>query len=288
MRPATRDDYRKRLLRVLVHIEKHLDEELALEDLARLAFFSPYHFHRIFRGMVGESVAEHVRRLRLERGARALRLTDRPVTEIAFDAGYETHEAFTRAFHARFGASPSAFRKSSAPAPAPAPGRARLARARAPLPPVEVRELAPLRVAFLRHTGPYRDVGPAWGGFLFWAGSRGLLRGAPRLLGVCHDDPDVTPADKLRYDACLPVGEDFRAEAGVGVQTIAGGPHAVMLHVGPYERLGEAYLRLVGEWLPRSRREARAAPVHEVYLNTPQDTPPEDLRTTLHLPLEDR
>jgi len=286
MRPTTRDDYRKRLLRVLVHIEEHLDEELALEDLARVVFFSPYHFHRIFRGMVGESVAEHVRRLRLERGARALRLTDRPVTRIALDAGYETHEAFTRAFHARFGESPSAFRKSSAPAPAPR--RARLSRSRAPLPPVEVRELAPLRVAFLRHVGPYQEVGPAWGGFLFWAGARGLLREAPRILGVCHDDPDVTPAGKLRYDACLPVGEDFRAEGSVGVQTIAGGPYAVMLHVGPYERLSEAYLRLVGEWLPRSRREARAAPVHEAYLNTPQDTPPEKLRTELYLPLEER
>ena len=60
---------RKRILRVLVHIQTHLDENLALDDLARVAHFSPFHFHRVFRGMMGESVKEHVRRLRLERAA---------------------------------------------------------------------------------------------------------------------------------------------------------------------------------------------------------------------------
>jgi len=62
--------------------------------------------HRIFRGVVGETVAEHIRRLRLERAAQRLKSGERPVTEIAFEAGYEAHEAFTRAFRARFGASP--------------------------------------------------------------------------------------------------------------------------------------------------------------------------------------
>jgi len=77
-------------LRVLVHIQQHLDETIELDELAHIAHFSPYHFHRIFRGMVGESLMEHVRRLRLERAAHRLKFTDTSVTNIAFDAGYET------------------------------------------------------------------------------------------------------------------------------------------------------------------------------------------------------
>src|SRR5437763_4395204 len=110
MRSQTEQAYRERVLRVLVYIQNYLDEALALDELAAVAHFSPYHFHRIFRGMVGESVMEHVRRLRLERVAHRLKSGDQPVTRIAFEAGYEAHEAFTRAFGALFGQSPSQFR----------------------------------------------------------------------------------------------------------------------------------------------------------------------------------
>jgi AraC family transcriptional regulator len=112
MKSLTERDYRKRILRVLVHIQTHLDEALPLDELARVAHFSPYHFHRVFRGMVGESVKEHVRRLRLERAAQRLKLGDQPVVQIALDAGYETHESFTRAFSLLFGMPPSQFRAS--------------------------------------------------------------------------------------------------------------------------------------------------------------------------------
>lgn len=91
-------------------IQRRLDDPPGFRELATRAFISPYHFHRIFRAMVGESPRELVRRLRLERAAHQLRRTPDPVVDIAFAAGYVTHEAFTKAFQAEFGASPSAFR----------------------------------------------------------------------------------------------------------------------------------------------------------------------------------
>lgn len=101
-RTATLQDYKRRILRVLVHVQSHLDEPLALDYLAHLAAFSPCHFHHVFTGMVGESVKEHVRRLRLERAASRLKLSSAPVTDLAFDAGYQSLEGFTRSFHAAF------------------------------------------------------------------------------------------------------------------------------------------------------------------------------------------
>src|SRR5215471_18430069 len=122
MRDSTIQDYQSRILRVLVHIQKNLDSQVSLEELAGIASFSPFHFHRIFSGMVGESVKEHVRRLRLERAAHRLRFAGQPVTEIALDAGYETHESFTRAFGVMFGEPPIEFRNNHrAVAHGPAP-----------------------------------------------------------------------------------------------------------------------------------------------------------------------
>lgn len=112
MRTPTLEDYQKRILKTLVHIQNHLNGDLSLDELADVANFSPLHFHRIFRGLVGESVKEHVRRLRLERAAFQLRFTGQPVTELAFEAGYETLESFSRAFRSMFGESPAEFRKA--------------------------------------------------------------------------------------------------------------------------------------------------------------------------------
>ena len=117
MKLSTEQDYYERIVRALVYIQQHLDEELELERVASVAAFSRYHFNRIFRGLVGESLMEHIRRLRLERAARHLKQLADPITQIALQAGFETHESFTRAFGAMFGVSPSSFRAAHKPAP---------------------------------------------------------------------------------------------------------------------------------------------------------------------------
>jgi AraC family transcriptional regulator len=300
MRSNTLDDYRERILRVLIHIQGHLDEALILDDLARIAHFSPYHFHRVFSGMVGESVMEHIRRLRLERAALRLKLTDEPITRLAFEAGYETHEAFTRAFRAMFGESPSGFRQIHRSVPYPkAPSEVHFtadggldhfnpAVTGEPEMEARVEKIQPFLVAFVRHVGPYNEVGTAWGRLCAWAGPRGLLGPDSTFIGLCHDDPEVTPPDKVRYDACIRVDETFQAEGEVGVQTVAGGDYAVTTHRGPYDRLGQTYARLCGQWLPEHGREPRSAPSFEVYRNNPQTTPPEELLTDVHVPVEVR
>ncbi|MHC4093338.1 MAG: AraC family transcriptional regulator [Planctomycetota bacterium] len=300
MKRQTEETYEERILRVLVHIQGNLDEAWRLEDLAAVAYFSPYHFHRIFRGMVGESVMGHVRRLRLERAAYRLKHTQQPVTRVAFEAGYETHESFTRALRAMFEQPPSQFREVHRPVAMP-PVRSGVHFVPdaklddfAPLqeggPPMDVRieTREPIRVAFMRHVGPYDQVGATWGKLCAWAGPRGLLGPQTAMLGLCHDDPEVTPPDKIRYDACLPVGGDFEGQGEVGVQEIAGGDYAVTTHRGPYEKLGETYARLCGQWLPGSGRELRSAPGFEIYRNSPQNTAPQDLLTEVYLPLEPR
>ena len=107
---TTWNDYQERILRVLTHIQERLDEALDLEELAGVACFSSFHFHRVFAAMTGETIADHVRRLRLERAATELRSGAKQVIQVALDAGYEAHEAFTRAFRDQFGVTPETVR----------------------------------------------------------------------------------------------------------------------------------------------------------------------------------
>jgi AraC family transcriptional regulator len=280
IRTGTAESYRERVLRAQMYLQDHLSEAIDLDQLASVACFSPYHFHRIFRGMTGESVMEHVRRLRLERAAQRLKSSDRAVTELAFEAGYESLEAFTRAFRARFGEPPSSFRGSHASEATPVT----LAHQECPIE-VRIERIAPMRVAFLRHVGPYNEVGTAWMKLMSWAGMRGLFGAHTRAIGVLHDDPDITAPERLRYDAAVTIVSDLKPEGDIGVMDLMGGEYAITRHRGPYDQISSTYARLCGEWLPESGRELASAPALEIYLNNPQMAKPEDLLTDACLPL---
>jgi AraC family transcriptional regulator len=225
---------------------------------------------------------------------------NQPVTGIAFDAGYETHESFTRAFRAMFGTSPTLFRKAQRELFRPlAPsgihylpdGRpddfTPVQRGGSPME-VRIETLAPQKVAFLRHVGPYEGVSQTWCKLEAWAGQHGLLGPGTKLIGISHDNPHVTPAEKLRYDACIATDQPFEPVGEIGVQEIPGGEYVVVTHRGPYEKLADTYAWLYGDWLPQSGREPAESPGFQLHHNTPPETPPEDLVTDIYVPLKPR
>lgn len=287
-----RNDHNARILRVLNHIQQHLDDALCPADLAAVACFSLHHFHRIFKGMTGESVMGHIRRLRLERAAARLKFEETPVTRIAFEACYENHESFTRAFGQLFGCSPAEFRQNHRPIAYPsAPSGVHYSPEGAVAKfhrfhnrggqPMEIKQLPARRVICLRHTGPYIEVGKAWQQLCTWAGQHGLIGPASEMLGLSYDDPEITPADKLRYDACITIDREIEPEGEIQVRELSAGDYAVIRHRGPYEKLNETYAELFGAHLPGSQREAADAPCIEAYRNSPEETRPEDLETDI-------
>lgn len=296
MKKTTQELYKERLLKVLVFIQQNLDGHLSLEDLAKVAHFSIYHFHRIFHGLTGESLQEHIRRLRLERAAMRLKHSDNSILDIALEAGYETNESFTRAFKALCGCSPSSFRSSKGLSFKAGSARVLYDESgtikSVKLPKggksmnVKIEKLEPMRVAFVRHIGPYDKVSNAWDKLCTWLGKEGLLGPGAKFIGLCYDDPEVTAPDKIRYDACVTVDENFEPLNDIVVQTIPGGEFAVVTHIGPYNKLGQTYSKLFGRWLPQSGRELRSQPSLEFYLNDPQSTEPKELLTDIYVPLE--
>jgi predicted dithiol-disulfide oxidoreductase (DUF899 family)/DNA gyrase inhibitor GyrI len=150
---------------------------------------------------------------------------------------------------------------------------------------VEIKTIEPIRVAFMRHVGPYPECGVTWAKLMPALAKRSISTGDSLIIGIGHDNPAVTPEAELRYDACVAVGEDFQADGEVAVQTIPGGEYAVATYVGSYDRLADVYGAFFGQWLPQSGRQMGAGPCFEVYGGDPTKTAPADPVTRIHAPV---
>lgn len=279
-----RSSYSARINPVFDHIDANLAEPLDLQRLADIANFSPFHFHRLFRALTGETLAERVRRRRLEVAAsRLLAAPGRAASAIAHDVGFASAEVFTRAFRARFGVTPTDWRRGAWRDWADAHQHqlreihqaerdaqsavAESFRRHAHLWPmggadaqptaamdVTLKSLPAMRVAYLRHVGPYGTSGipRTWVRLVAWCATRGLLQPRPTMVGIAHDHPDVTPPDKCRYDACVQVDAAFRPEGELGVQSLPGGRYACVRYTGTSAQIHDAWSRFVSQWLPDS------------------------------------
>ena len=283
---STQKHYQNRINIVWQYIQHNLDKNLSLEEMADVACISPYHFHRIFRAYTGESVNQYSKRLRLERAAAHLQCRSKDITAIGLACGYETSAAFSKAFKQHFSVTPSEYRKLS---------HSNLSQYR--VQPTFDKELSmeykivtrpQTRVLYTRRTGDYMESAPvAWQALDDYANQHNLFNEQTEMIGLCHDSPEITEKEKIRYDACIPVSEQTQADGEFGIQQLRGGEYAVFLHQGPYEKLIDTYDRISHEWIANQDRELDDAPVFEIYLNPElMETNPQELKTEIYLPLK--
>jgi AraC family transcriptional regulator len=272
-----------RLERVFRWLADHLDEGVDLATLADVACLSPFHFHRIYHSMQGETVTETVRRLRLHRAAVELITGELPVQRVARRAGYGSQEAFTRAFKVAYGVPPARYRASFVPIPTA--GKREDAMETTMTYQATIRDTATIRVAALPHKGDYQKIGTTFERLGALAGAQNLFSPASRSFGIYYDDISVVPREALRSDACLTAPEGWTPEGELELREIRGGRYAVTLHVGPYAELERVYKWLYGTWLAQSGEEPADAPCIEEYLNDARTVPPTELKTEIWLPL---
>ncbi|KAB2888901.1 MAG: AraC family transcriptional regulator [Desulfobulbaceae bacterium] len=290
--PSTALEYRRRICRAMNYIGAHLDRDLTLEEIARSANFSMFHFHRVFKAVVGETVAEFTRRLRLELAANKLIMDRRgSITEVALSCGFSSSQNFARAFRQSFGTSPSAFRKNSKQgnifsnrgnASSPLLQYSPDTLAIAPIADnhqggdtmhAAVQEMPEYHVAYVRKMGPYgkETCEQAFAELLSWAGPRGHLASGV-LLAVYWDNPEVTPADRCRTDACLSVPPGTTTEGQVALQTISGGPHAVCRFEITVDQFHQAWNEAFA-WLVSGGHICDDRPCFELYHNNGLEHP---------------
>jgi AraC family transcriptional regulator len=275
-------DYQERLSRVTSYIYDHLDDEIDLNRLAEVACLSPYHWHRIYHAMHGETIAATVKRLRLHRAAGFLAHTSNPISKIAEKSGYKNLESFTRAFNSVYGMPPAQYRRNGSHTRFQTQNMERTS----VMYDVVIKTVPKMSAITIDHVGSYMQIGKAFDALYGWLAGRNLIRPDMRSVGIYYDDPSSVPEAELRSAAGIIADESVSIEPPVKRTEISAGPYAVLRHKGPYADMKAAYTWLYGEWLSKSGREAADAPVFEEYLNSPRDTPPTELVTEICLALK--
>jgi AraC family transcriptional regulator len=264
-------NYHARMQRVLDYIDRHLDGDLDLESVSRIAAFSKYHFHRQFTATFGLSVHRYVQLARMRRASRRLAWNEADsVTDIAMDAGYDAPDAFARAFRQRFGQSPSSFRKSPDWAPWIAAfgpldnARNKLMQIIFTQDDVTIRDVPSMPVAVMEHRGDRAALGTTLERFKVWCKAAGQSpeTGRPSFMVFRSERCPANPAD---YSMDLCVGTDQSIEAndeGMKAGVIPGGRCAVLRYPGNTNNLEPAALYLYSDWLPNSGEEAGDFPIY--------------------------
>lgn len=285
MRPNASDSrkqYEERVGRVVDHVFDHLDEELDLNRLAEVACLSPYHWHRVYQAMRGETVAATVKRLRLDRAATLLVQTSLPVEEVARRSGYGNVQSFTRIFAEAYGMPPATYRRQGSHMKFETIGPAAAGIAYD----VRIERLTTLRAVTALHIGSYMQINRAFDRLFGWLAARDLLRPGTRSFAIFYGDIGMVPEGELRSRACAVIDQPIAVEPQFEPATIIGGEYAVLRHRGPYADMKSAYAWFYGAWLPASGREPADAPALEEYLNHPRDTAPTELLVDMFLPLQ--
>ncbi|OLL32412.1 AraC family transcriptional regulator [Burkholderia sp. SRS-W-2-2016] len=279
--------YTRRFEATLAYIDANLEGDLSVDALSRVANFSKFHFHRQFAAYVGVPVARYVQLMRLRRAARRLAARDAcTVLDAAADAGFDSPEAFSRAFRRAFGVAPSTFRRQpnwqvwSANFVVPYLSRKLNMQ-------VRIVDFADTRVAALEHVGPPGLVNESVRKFIDWRKQSGQSPPASnRSFGIPRSNPDTTPGEQFRFDICGEIGEAV-APNGFGVRelVIPGGRCAVVRHTGSTDHIGETIYPIYRDWLPGSGEELRDQPLFFHYLSVFPETPLDQWQTDIYIPL---
>ncbi len=281
MKKTTYDEYLQSVYKVVYYIEENYSNDLKLECLAKISGFSKYHFHRIFHAVIGETLNSFIRRVRLANSAS--KLTGRfSVTEVAMQSGYETPASFAKAFKECYGLSPKMFFKR------------KLQKKGEIMIEPKIVKFEPLEVLCVRKRGDYtQSAKEAWSVLMKFAYTqkikykKNLMGKDAEMFGIGYDDPNTTPAENLRYDACISYDDkSVTPEGEIVVKTIKGGKHLYYLHKGAYDGLKAVYDDLMRYVIDHELTLADRPPF-ERYLNRdPRRTKPQNLKTEIYIPIE--
>lgn len=267
-------------------IENNISANLKLDSIAKAAGLSAFHFHRIFKSLMGESLNNFVRRVRVEKAATMLCAnSDYSITRIAFLNGFSSSQALSREFRTFFNTTPKKYRESKICYKNSKNGNAykidfHYHDNRRPYffynstggikMNVEVKTFPDITVAYIRHIGPYKG-NPLLFQELFnklctWAGPRNLLTKDTNYYCIYYDEPEVTDESKLRMDVCIEVPQDTEIGGEIGKQTIKGGQYAIARCVIEDPKEYEKYWsELYRNWLPSSGYQTDNKPPFEMY-----------------------
>lgn len=282
-RSAQENLYLQRINAVISHVREHLNDDLSVGTLARVAGFSPFHFYRVFKSITDETVSDLVLRLRLERAATLLRARpELSITQASLESGFKSVSVFSRLFKKQYGINARQWDRQS-PLKNSKNGQVLDGFPRYTLEAlsgfaeqadfkVDIRSLPQQRLAYIRvydSHSKFSKVGEAYFRLIEWYCQRGGRLEDTTLYGMSQDDPEVTPLRLCRFDWCLKVPADWQAEGEVNIQTLPACRVATIRCEGDLMQEYRALQYLFRYWLPRSRYQPANLPGMEIYRRQP-------------------
>ncbi len=255
----SKKEYIARINKVLDYIGNNLDKNLSLEELSGVAFFSKYHFHRVFRSIIGETLNEYTKRLRLEKSLILLKnFQDYSITDIGLEVGFSSASNFSAAFKDYYGITPSSFKINkdiSLMSKYMPSGKVRESRSNIDSnreQRIRIEKLPDYKVIYVRHIGSYFDATKAWEALMDYAYKKNMIDEETLKIGISYDDPQITDEKKLRYDACITVNRTVKEKDKIGANIIPGGLFGIYEFYDQPTELINVYDYIYTVWLPKS------------------------------------
>ncbi len=246
--------YQARVDRVIDHIQRYLDQELTVAQLAELACFSEHHFNRVFKQRVGESLYQFVRRLRLEKAARLLASKSSPVTDVALSCGFANSAAFAKSFKLQFGMSASEWRVRYSGKKDELRAELQNYQPACLNSPVNIEHIEPFKIAYVRNIGDYvantELFDELYQRLFAWAGPRGLALSPS--YNLYHDNRFITRESHLRVMVALAIPDEIKAYGDIGVTRLSGGSYAVRRYCLCEDEFSTAWDWMTSVWLQQS------------------------------------
>ena len=292
-------DYYMRIQRVMQYIDEHLDEHIALKELSKVACFSEYHFHRVFVACLGLTIQEYINFKRLAKAASLLLNTASPVTDIALLVGYETHAAFSKSFRQCYDLTPTEYRKMRGKGvnihiPGiinPVSSRKNQNREkRSERIACKIREVPEMKVLCITKKGFYgggffEAATDAFNAVNLYVTRNNLLDRIDHYLSIIPDLPYGYHDPDARIHCGFSIKGDITCDDQLDLLTIEKGRYAVFFHHGPYEYIFQTWNMAYFTCAFALEERLRDIAPFEIYLNSSTDTPPEELKTEIHIPI---
>ncbi|WP_196889945.1 GyrI-like domain-containing protein [Aureivirga sp. CE67] len=276
-------DYIKKVNIVINYIEEHLDENLSLEKLAEKSNLSKFHFHRILKAILGENIGEFITRLRVEKAANLLRYSQKNISEIAYEVGFETPSGLSKRFKKFYSFSPKEYRENKNIEIQHKTKKTNTDYNNS----IKIVEIQSKKIAFIRLHGSLKEMK--------YSETREKLRNLleknkidlskSERIGIYYDNPNITEAKNCRYDVAFSINEEIKNSKNFEIKEIKSGKYAVFTHFGALQKLEFLHDFIYEKWLFETEFELRNIPTFEVYLKDPRFTKDEDLITELYIPI---
>lgn len=282
--------YRERINCVIKAIIRNPQDEWATPALAELAGISPFHFHRVFRRLTGETMFAFLQRRRLLRAIELINEDKFTLTEVALECGFDSGSSLSRAFRKHLGCSPTEYRQQHASPLLLPPPRPRGSDGEQM--PVEIKQARERAAVIVERKGMIEQDFKlaATAAFRVLVGELKRVNGWPAIrarIGICPDEASLVPDAEARYQAgFLYEGDLPPLHDEVQRLTIPAGRWAVSVHQGPYETLWQSWNKFYRDWLPASGYVPRDVTPFEIYLDDQRHTPPAELKTEIWIPLQ--